>query len=141
MRRQSKKAAARAAECREFRRAMVALIGRCEVCPYDPRTVRPGAIRWELCCHEILNGPLRQRCLDKPHSLLVCCWRCNSDVLTNKAAWPEARQLAVLRKSRPADYDLRAHNMLANPNAPYRITQAEVDAWDGITARDVEASE
>ena len=130
MRRQSKKTATRERECREFRRALVASVQRCEVCGHNPNRVRPGAIRWELACHEILNGPLRQRCLDKPHSLLVCCWLCNSEVLTDKAAWPEARQLAALRKSRPKEYDLRAHNLLANPNAPNRVTEEEVDAWD-----------
>ena len=125
MRRISKKTAARASECREFRRALVAEVGRCEVCGHDPQ--RPGGIRWKLVCHEILNGPLRQRCLDKRHSLIVACWLCNSDVLTDKAAWPEARQLAALLKSRPDDYDLRAHNLLANPSAPYRITERDVE--------------
>lgn len=129
MRRVSKKTAARMAECREFRRQLVEQVGLCELCGHSPEHVRPSGIRWRLCVHEILNGPLRQACLDKPHSVLVTCWRCNSEVLTDKAAWPEARQLAVILKRRPEQYDLVAHNFLANPRAPRRILQTEVDAW------------
>ena len=79
--------------------------------------------------HEILNGPLRSVCLDKPHSLLVLCGWCNCYEVTDKKKWPEARQLAVLKIRSPGDFDLAAHNMLANPNAPNRITQEEVSAW------------
>jgi len=129
MRRVSEKTAARIAEAREFRRDLVREVGHCEICGHDPRRVRPGKVRWSLCCHEILNGPLRMKCLDKRHSLLVLCWHCNSERVTDKKAWPEARQLAALRRSRPQDYDLAAHLRLKNPNAPAAITQAEVDAW------------
>ena len=80
----------------------------------------------QLCCHEILNGPLRQACLDQPQSILVLCWLCNQEEVTNKQRWPEARQLAVLKYNSPEDYDLIAHNLLANPNAPNRITPEEV---------------
>ena len=129
LRRISKKTAARARACKPFRTRLIREVGRCEICGHDPRRVRPGCIAWELGVHEILNGPLRQACLDKSHSILVCCWRCNSDVLTDKAAWPEARQLAVILKRRPDQYDLVAHNFLANPRAPKRILQTEVGAW------------
>ena len=125
----SKKRAARMAEVREMRAALVREAGKCEVCGHQPSRVKPGGIAWALACHELLNGPLRQKCLDKAHSLLCVCWLCNSEKLTDKAAWPEARQLAVILKRRPEQYDLAAHNRLANPLAPERILQSEVDAW------------
>lgn len=135
MRQVSEKTAARAAECREMRRALVAQVGHCELCGHDPRRPRLGKVCWALACHEILNGALRQKCLDKRHSLLCLCWWCNSNVVTDKKLWPEARQLAALLKSRPQDYDLAAHNLLANPMAPQRVTQEEVDGF--LTARSI----
>jgi hypothetical protein len=81
----------------------------------------------QLCCHEILNGPLRQKTLDKPSSLLVLCWWCNQQ-MNDKQLWPETRQLALLQARSPDDYDLVAHNELANPRAPLRVTQEEVDS-------------
>jgi hypothetical protein len=44
----------------------------------------------------------------------------------NKKDWPQSRQLAILLKSRPNDFDLTAFNNLVNPNAPNRITIDEV---------------
>jgi len=129
MRRRSKKTAARVAECRDMREELIREVGHCEIHGNDPTPAPLGSIVWRLSCHEILNGPLRQACLDKRHSLLVVCWFCNSEVLTDKSAWPEARQLAALRKSRPADYNLRAHNTLVG-RGPRRITESEVDAWN-----------
>ena len=80
----------------------------------------------QLCCHEIANGPLRDAALDKPFAILVACWVCNGGCLER---WPEAKQLAVLKFAAPENYDLEAYNKLVNPNAPNRITQAEVNHW------------
>lgn len=88
-----------------------------------------------MCCHEIANGPLRQIALDKPFALLVVCWWCNG-LLCNKSRWPEARQLAVLQRAAPDDYDLAAYNALVNPRAPNRITQEEVDEFISGTNHD-----
>ncbi len=81
-----------------------------------------------LCVHEIANGPLRRKALDKPYATLVLCWWCNG-LVTNKGVWPEARQLAVLLTEATKDYDLVAYNRLVNERAPNRITQEEVDAF------------
>ncbi len=81
-----------------------------------------------LCCHEIANGPLRDAALDKPFAILVLCWHHNQK-MHDKQTWPEARQLAVLQRRTPHNYDLEKYNELVNPAAPNRITQAEVDAW------------
>ncbi len=128
LRRQSKKHAARAASCRDLRKALVAEVGHCEMCGHDPLRVKPGGIRWQLACHEIGNGANRQKCLDKRYALLVLCWLCNSEKATDKAEWPEARQLAALKRSRPEDYNLLAYNGIVGRGLN-RITQEEVDSW------------
>ena len=83
----------------------------------------------QLCCHEIANGPLRAAALDQPYAILVLCYFCNSYEVVNKVRWPEARQLAVLLRESPQDFDLAAYNALVNPRAPNRITLDEVKAW------------
>jgi len=65
----------------------------------------------------------------------VVCFRCHEFRLSSPAEWPEARQLAALRRSRPRDYDLEAYLRLKNPNAPTAITHAEVDAWGTTLTR------
>lgn len=79
----------------------------------------------QLSVHEIASGPLRNIALDKRFATLVLCWRCNCE-MTNRKLWPEPRQLGLLKKSRPQDYDLAAYNRLVNENAPHRITEDEV---------------
>lgn len=79
--------------------------------------------------HEILCGPLRQKVLDEPCALLVLCWRCNSELFTNRRLWPHARQLALLQDRWPEHYDLERFNFLRNPNAPNYVTQEDVDQY------------
>jgi len=79
--------------------------------------------------HEVANGPNREKALDKPYAILVLCTNCNHQEVEDKRKWPQARQLAVLLRSRPNDYDLVAFNRLVNPNAPNRITPDEVAAY------------
>ena len=78
-----------------------------------------------LCVHEIARGPLRQKALDKEYATLVVCGFCH-ELVGDKSQWPEARQLAVLKRSRPDDFDLAAYNALVNPRAPNRIAIEEV---------------
>lgn len=85
----------------------------------------------QTCCHEISCGPLRDKSLDKPFAILVLCWHCNGSVVTNKKEWPEARQLAVLKRESPEDYDLQAYLELTNPRAMQRITEDEIDSFIG----------
>jgi hypothetical protein len=125
MRRQSKKTATRERECREFRLALVEEVARCEICGHRPDPTAPGYIRWRLFCHEIARGPSRQKALDKRFAILVLCPVCHDEV----DGWPEAKQLAALKRSRPADLDLAAYNKLIG-RGPNRIAQADVDAWD-----------
>ena len=86
-----------------------------------------------LAGHEIANGPLRQKALDKRYAVLVVCrypyFRTQRDCHRLVQNEPEAKQLARLWLSRPDDYDLVAYLELTRPNAPLRIEQWEVDRW------------
>ena len=128
MRRQSDKRRARMAEVRPIRQALIEKVGECELCgesPKNPSRGRPLELS-QLCCHEIANGPHRNKALDKPYAILVLCWYCNGHEVTDKKKWPEAKQLALLGLSRPEDFDLQAFCELINPNAPNRVTYSEV---------------
>lgn len=102
----------------EFRKELIASAGKCEAC----------GTRRNLCCHEIAGGPDRQKALDQAYALLVLCYPCNQ-LMENRSIWPQARQLALLKVSRPEQYDLVAFNFLVNPRAPNRITADEVVAY------------
>lgn len=83
----------------------------------------------ELACHEIADGALRLKAVDKPYAILVLCSYCNCEAVKDSKEWPQSRQLAVLKEKSPERYDLKAFNFLVNPRAPNRITQEEVDQW------------
>lgn len=122
---------------REFREARVKQAGECWICGHSPKHPwrdKPAELS-NLCVHEIANGPLRGKSLDKPYATLVLCWYCNGHVVTNKKVWPESRQLALLLQKSPQDYDLKLYNYLVNANAPNRITQLEVEQWTEIAKK------
>lgn len=129
LRRSSSKNDDRRAKAKPVREAMIAKAGRCMICG-----ARPGARNGRmpelnrLCVHEIANGPLRQKALDKPFACLVLCWHCNGTAVENKAEWPVARQLALLKERSPEDYDLMAFNLLVNERAPNRWAPEDVAA-------------
>lgn len=100
----------------------------CGRSPWSPWRDKPRECS-RLCVHEIANGPLRDKALDKPYACLVLCWWCNGYEVVNKKVWPEARQLAVLKARGQGAYDLPAYNRLVNERAPNRITPEEVDAF------------
>jgi hypothetical protein len=126
MKRVSRKRAARMDEVRDFRNGLIDRVGHCERCKVSHRILeRHGG---KLSVHEIANGPLRDKALDKPYAVLVLCWKCNQDFCA-KGTYPQSMQLSILKESRPEDYDLVSFNHLVNPNAPNRITQEEVDEW------------
>lgn len=121
----SKKRREREDEAVKVRDQLKADAGRCEVC-LKPRDVS------NLAGHEISNGGLRQKSLDKRFAVLVVCrwpdFAKQTDCHRTVQNEPEARQLARLYLCRQSDYDLKAFNELVNPRAPNRITQDEVDA-------------
>ena len=117
MRRVSKIARKRQSSAAGFRKELIASVGKCESC----------GTRRQLCCHEIAGGPDRQKALDKAYALLVLCWPCNQS-MEIRSVWPQARQLALMKASRPEQFDLVAFNYLVNPRAPNRITADEVAA-------------
>ena len=127
----SEKRLRRMEEAAPVRLELLARHDACMVCGHSPRRPWKDKPREcsQLCVHEIANGVNRQKALDKPFACLVLCWYCNQYEMTNKRKWPEARQLAVLLKKSPNDYDLAAYLELTNPRAPNRIEQSEVDSW------------
>lgn len=130
MRWRSKKAAQRAKESKPIRDSLIAAAKRCMICGASPQSPKhPMTQLNQLVCHEISNGPLRQKSLDKPYCILVLCAYCNQYEVEDKGKWPQSRQLAVLMQKSPENYDLVKFNYLVNPRAPRRIEQFEVDAW------------
>ena len=131
MRWQSEKSRKRAREAKPVRQALLAKHDLCLVCEHGPRHPwrdKPPACS-RLCVHEIADGKHRQNALDLPCALLVVCWWCNSESLKDASEWPEARQLSLMQKYAPEQYDLAAYNRLVDERATDRITQAEVDSW------------
>lgn len=131
LKRSSLRATARANQSRPIRERLIAERGECDICgcsPAHPHRGRPAECS-RLCCHEIANGPNRQKALDKPFAILVLCWFCNGSEVEDKAKWPQARQLALLQRVAPQHYDLAAFNALIG-RGPNRITQEDVDECD-----------
>jgi hypothetical protein len=93
-----------------------------------------------LAVHEIADGTHRQKALDKPYAVLVLCWECNSGPFKDRTEWPESRQLALLARRRPRDFNLQAYLELTSPKAPRRIEIEEVLEWmeeDYLTKQDI----
>lgn len=104
--------------------------GKCDICGHSPRhpwRTKPRECS-QLCVHEIACGPHRLKAIDQPCATLVLCWWCNGEVVTDKSAWPEARQLALLRRRAPQCYDLVAYNALVGRGSR-RITEDDVDQY------------
>jgi hypothetical protein len=90
-------------------------VGKCEVC---------GSRKIEyLCGHEIVRCGLRKFVFTLKAIVLVVCNACHGRI--EREAWPKARQLACLRRSRPNDYDLE----IVNRWSTGRISQEEVEKW------------
>ena len=129
MRPVSDKRRQRNAEAKPVRDALRTL-GHCEIC---------GTTRGHFDVHEIARGPFRAICLDKPFALLLLCRKCHEEV-GSASEWPEAKQLAVLAKSRPSDFSLENYLELTSPKAPRRIEIAEITEWlqeDYLTKQDI----
>jgi hypothetical protein len=133
----------REAEAKPFRNKLVADVGKCENCGCSPES-RNGRMPEmnRLSVHEIADGPHRQRALDKPYSVLVLCWSCNSGQFKDRSQWTEARQLALLARKRPKDFNLQAYLELTSPRAPRRIEITDILSWmeeDYLTKQDIAA--
>jgi hypothetical protein len=117
MRRVSKKRQQLMRKAKPIRDALRDEVGCCEACVFTTRG--------PFDVHEICRGVHRAKALDKRFALLVVCRRCHEE-LGSAAEWPEARQLALLAKRRPQDFDLAAYLELTSPRAPRRIEMKEV---------------
>ncbi len=78
-----------------------------------------------------MRGPLRQKSTGKRFASLVLCYPCHMQRVHGNEDWPEARQLAVLKRSRPEDLDLPAYNKLKG-YGPQRITESDLNKWQQI---------
>lgn len=131
----------RDAEARPFRKKLVADVGECENCGCSPAN-RKGKMPElaELAVHEIADGPNRHKAQDKAYAVLVLCSQCNCGQFKSRSEWPEARQLALLARCRPRDFDLTAYLELTSPRAMRRITIDDVLSWmdeEYLTKRDI----
>lgn len=114
MRRVSLKRQRRNREAEPARRSLLERVARCEFC---------GRHNAGLANHEILRGSYRQQALDKPFAILILCDECHD--LMGGRSWAE--QLAILRRSRPADFNLRLFHELAGRHKP---SSDEVALWN-----------
>lgn len=103
-------------QMKPIRDAFRSEVGCCEVC---------GKTTGALDVHEIGRGTCRALCLGARCALLVLCRRCH-DKLGSTREWPESRQLAILARRRPRDFDLTAYLKITSPHAMRRITIEEV---------------
>ena len=78
-----------------------------------------------MALHHLIRG-LRpnERC-----AVLLLCWRCHTERIHGNEKWPDARQLAVLKRSRPEDFNLKKYNTLMG-RGPYRIEQKDIAKWE-----------
>lgn len=131
----------RESEAKPFRDSLVLNVGECENCGCSPSNKQGRMTELvRLAVHEIASGTHRQKALDKPYAVLVLCWQCNSGPFQDRSEWSESRQLALLARSRPKDFDLTAYLELTSPRAMRRIEIGEVLDWmeeDYLTKQDI----
>jgi len=128
--RESDRRKAKRAQVGPFRVALIEATGECMLCGTNPKRPKHSLAQLnELCCHEILNGPLRDKCLAERSCLIVACWHCNGGPLNQKGEWPLARQLAVIKHKALDRYDLKRVLEIRNPGAMNFVTEDEVDEW------------
>lgn len=104
----------REAEARPVREGLIERVGRCEYC---------GRRHHGLEVHEILRGGYRQKTQDEQCATLVLCRPCHN--IMGGRDWAE--QLAILRRSRPEDFNLIDFHALASRVKPIH---EEVDLWE-----------
>ncbi len=126
----SKTAATRKAEDRTFLKQLFEEVERCEICGHDPTRASSGFLAWRMVAHHIARGIHREKARVKRCAVLLVCWRCHTERVHGNEDWPQSRQLAVLKKSRPEDYDLAAFNALIGWGKN-RITEEDVIKQEG----------
>lgn len=113
-RKRTPKQRARADAYRKFCDGMAMRCPFCEVCRRKPSSQ----------IHHIARGVDRQATLCDRRFVLCLCFDCHEDIHDTEA-WPRARQLAVVKRARPDDYDLAAYNEIVNRS----VDESEVEAW------------
>lgn len=125
LRKVSEREAARKREHQKRRIALARDVGHCELCGHDfnrgPKVAE--GIAWTMQEHHIIRGTRpNARC-----AVLLLCGYCHTIEIHNEPhLWPDARQLALLRASRPGDFNLEDFNRLKGCG-PDRVTEEDVN--------------
>jgi len=97
------------AQISEWREALVAEVCRCEFCGLRNRVLQP---------HEVARGIHRQKALCARFAILVLCLDCHAAVHRMAGEDQRGLGLALLRRSRPHDYNLEAFYDLTDRRFP-----------------------
>lgn len=92
-----------------WRKRFVQAVGQCEFC---------GTNRIRLAIHEIARGIHRQKALTESSCILVLCDPCHSAIERMAGDDQRALGLALVLRSRPADYSLAEFHRLTDRNYP-----------------------
>ena len=126
MSRQSEKTAAKNRAGLALREQLIEEVGHCELCGHGPSGHHRGEyIMWAMELHHLIRG-LRP---NERYAVLLLCWSCHHLRIHGNEDWPDARQLAALKASRPRDDNLAEYNKLKG-RGPKRITEQDVDDWE-----------
>jgi hypothetical protein len=109
--------------------------GRCECCrkKTDGWWIPQDRGKYEI--HHIAGGPYRKPTLCERSCCLVLCWKCHDKIDSVEQVegtqdtfrvYPRARQLAMLKKSRPDHYCLETYNSIVRP----MVAEEDVEEWD-----------
>ena len=76
--------------------------------------------------HEIAKRSSAPKTWGNRLNYLLLCQSCHREVEASREVWPLARQLALKLVRDPKHFDLKSWLALYYPNAPERVTWAEV---------------
>ena len=125
MRPVSTRTAARKRKQKALKAALIEEVEHCENCRCDLSRV---PIRFIELHHIIRQLRPNERC-----AVLLLCWKCHMLKIHSNDKdehWPEARQLVLLLRSRPKDFNLREFNRLKG-RGPDRLTIEDMEKWNG----------
>ena len=98
---------------------LIARVGRCEFCRNNYGQTQ----------HEISRGSQRLTARLEPSCSVVVCQECHATLHELPKRIQVLIGLAILRRSRPEDYDLRRFIEIECPHAPNRYQQRDIDLW------------
>lgn len=109
--------------------------GKCECCKKrtDWQWIPQDRGKYEI--HHIAGGPYRKPTLCEKSCCLHLCWSCHDKIESSVKQvegtqetyreYPRARQLALLKQSRPRDFCLETYNSIVRP----MVAEEDVEEW------------